>query len=130
LQGLHFVHIGSISGRHTAIVSTDHAGLAFYYGLGKALFFEASDVLQILGKYSNEEHILPGQPPVHQRHARRTNTILVMAPLTPGTAPHPTDAYNGPSSWSLEPLPKTWYRRHRNEDDEQIGRAKFCATLA
>jgi hypothetical protein len=138
LQGSRIVDIGFVAGRHTAIVSADHAGLAFYHSLGKALFFEASDVLRILGKYPNEEHIVPGQPPVHRRRARRTNTVLAMAPLPLGTVPHPTDAYNVTAILTaaklvivgLKPSPKTWYRRHRNEDDEQTGKAKFRAALA
>jgi hypothetical protein len=138
LQGSRIVDIGFVAGRHTAIVSADHAGLAFYHSLGKALFFEASDVLRILGKYPNEEHIVPGQPPVHRRRARRTNTILAMAPLPLGTVPHSTDAYNVTALLTaaklvivgLKPSPKTWYRRHRNEDDEQMGKAKFRAALA
>lgn len=138
LQGSRIVDIGFVAGRHTAIVSADHTGLAFYHSLGKALFFDASDVLRILGKYPNEEHIAPGQPPVHRRRARRTNTILAMAPLPLGTVPHPTDAYNVTALLTaaklvivgLKPSPKTWYRKHRNEDDEQMGKAKFRAALA
>lgn len=138
LQGSRIVDIGFVAGRHTAIVSADHTGLAFYHSLGKALFFDASDVLRILGKYPNEEHIAPGQPPAHRRRARRTNTILAMAPLPLGTVPHPTDAYNVTALLTaaklvivgLKPSPKTWYRKHRNEDDEQMSKAKFRAALA
>jgi hypothetical protein len=138
LQGSRIVSVGFVAGRHTAIVSADHTGLAFYHSLGKALFFDATDVLRILGKYSNEEHVVPGQPPLHRRRARRTNTILAMAPLPLGTVPHPTDAYNITALLTaaklvivgLKPSPKTWYRKHRDEDDEQMGKAKFRAALA
>lgn len=138
LQDSRIVNIGFIAGRHTAIVSADHTGLAFYHSLGKALFFEASDVLRILGKYANEELVVPPQPPVHRRRARRTNTILAMAPLPLGTVPHPTDAYNVTAVLTaaklvivgLKPSPKTWYRKHREEDDGQTGKAKFRASLA
>ena len=138
LQGTRIVNVGFVGGRHTAIVSADHTGLAFYHSLGKALFFEASDVLRILGKYPNEEHVIPGQPPIHRRRARRTNTILAMAPLPLGTVPHPTDVYNVTALLTaaklvivgLKPSPKTWYRKHREEADEQIGKTKFRAALA
>jgi vacuolar protein sorting-associated protein 8 len=138
LQGSRIVNVGFVAGRHTAIFSADHAGLAFYHSLGKALFFEASDVLRILGKYPNEGPIVPGQPPVHRRRARRTNTILAMAPLPLGTVPHPTDAYNVAALLTaaklvivgLKPSPKTWYRKHRDEDDEHMDKAKFRASLA
>jgi vacuolar protein sorting-associated protein 8 len=137
LQGMRIVNVGFVGGRHTAIVSADHTGLAFYHSLGKALFFEASDVLRILGKYPNEDHVIPGQPPIHRRRARRTNTILAMAPLPLGTVPHPTDVYNVTALLTaaklvivgLKPSPKTWYRKHR-EADEQMGKAKFRAALA
>ncbi|KAI0245854.1 hypothetical protein BJV78DRAFT_1259612 [Lactifluus subvellereus] len=81
LQGSRIVSIGFIAGRHTAIVSADQTGLAFYHSLGKALFVEASDVLRILGKYPNGEAVVPGQPPLqqqqqHRRRVRRTNTIF------------------------------------------------------
>jgi vacuolar protein sorting-associated protein 8 len=138
LQGSRIVSICFVAGRHTAIVTADQAGLAFYHSLGKALFFEASDVLRILGKYPNEESVVPGQPPLHRRRARRTNTILAMASLPLGTVPHPTDAYNVTALLTpaklvivgLKPSPKTWYRKHRDEDDEQTGKAKFRAALA
>ncbi|KAH9988437.1 Golgi CORVET complex core vacuolar protein 8-domain-containing protein [Russula compacta] len=143
LQGARIVNIGFVAGRHTAVVSADHTGLAFYHSLGKALFFEASDVLRILGKYPNEEPIamsVPEHPPVHRRRGRRTNTILAMAPLPLGTLSHPTDAYNVTALLTaaklvivgLKPSPKTWYRKHRDEDDEPPtgGKAKFRAALA
>ena len=138
LQGSRIVSIGFVAGRHTAIVSADHTGLAFYHSLGKALFFEASDVLRILGKYANEEAVVPGKPPAHRRRARRTNTILAMAPLPLGTVPHTTDAYNVTALLTaaklvivgLKPSPKTWYRKHREEADEHMGKARFRAALA
>ena len=137
LQGSRIVNVGFVAGRHTAIFSADHAGLAFYHSLGKALFFEASDVLRILGKYPNEGPVVSGQPPVHRRRARRTNTILAMAPLPLGTVPHPTDAYNVAALLTaaklvivgLKPSPKTWYRKHRDEDDGHMDKAKFRASL-
>ena len=138
LEGSRIVNISFVAGRHTAIVTADHAGLAFYHSLGKALFFEASDVLRILGKYPNEESVVLGQPPFHRRRARRTNTILAMSPLPLGTVPHSTDTYNVTALLTaaklvivgLKPSPKTWYRKHRDEDDDQLGKAKFRAALA
>ncbi|KAH9028763.1 Golgi CORVET complex core vacuolar protein 8-domain-containing protein [Lactarius pseudohatsudake] len=138
LEGSRIVNIGFVAGRHTAIVTADHTGLAFYHSLGKALFFDASDVLRILGKYPDEEPVVLGQAPFHRRRARRTNTILAMAPLPLGTVPHPTDTYNVTALLTaaklvivgLKPSPKTWYRKHRGEDDDQMGKGKFRAALA
>ncbi|KAH9054311.1 Golgi CORVET complex core vacuolar protein 8-domain-containing protein [Lactarius vividus] len=138
VEGSRIVNIGFVAGRHTAIVTADQTGLAFYHSLGKALFFDASDVLRILGKYPDEEPVVLGQPPFHRRRARRTNTILAMAPLPLGTVPHPTDTYNVTALLTaaklvivgLKPSPKTWYRKHRGENDDQMGKGKFRAALA
>ncbi|KAG8879103.1 Vacuolar protein sorting-associated protein 8 [Tulasnella sp. 331] len=54
LSGTPITSIGFVGLRHTAIVSADDSGLAFYHSLGKVLFVEANDVLRILGKYPEE----------------------------------------------------------------------------
>ncbi|KIO32276.1 hypothetical protein M407DRAFT_215185 [Tulasnella calospora MUT 4182] len=118
LPGAAVTHIGFVATRHTAIVSADDSGLAFYHSLGKVLFVEANDVLRILGKYP-EDPIVPAKdskPPVEpatpstpttpvqrsvwshphpqQLQKRSHSAILAMAPLPLGTSPHPTDNYN------------------------------------
>lgn len=118
LFGSRIVQLGFVAGRHTAIVSADDQGLAFYHSLGKVLFVDAIDVLRILGKYPEEDPIppitLPKQPfssvgtlkasarnrtgsaspsRPRPRHHRKANTILSMVPLPLGTSPHPTDSY-------------------------------------
>lgn len=66
IRGSRIVSIGFVAGRHTAIVSADVHGLAFYHALGKVLFVEASDVLRILGRYPD-----PQPPPnPHKRDSR------------------------------------------------------------
>ncbi|KAI0029978.1 Golgi CORVET complex core vacuolar protein 8-domain-containing protein [Vararia minispora EC-137] len=144
LEGSRIVSIGFIAGRHTAIVSADQHGLAFYHSLGKVLFVDASDVLRILGKYPDEEALAPptpsngSAPQFRRRRTRKTNTLLGMAPLPLGTVPHATDAYNVIALLTgaklvivgLKPSPKTWYRRHRDEDEERMGKSKFRGTLA
>jgi vacuolar protein sorting-associated protein 8 len=121
LSGSRIVSIGFVGGRHTAVVSADENGLAFYHSLGKVLFVDASDILRILGKYPDQETVVPpprtsSRPrqngsdttrngpraphagPAPERapaRGRRTRyTILGMAPLPLGTSPHPTDLYN------------------------------------
>jgi hypothetical protein len=63
LQGTRIVDIDSVARPHTAIVRAGRTGLAFYHSLGKAPFFDASDVLQILEQCPNKEHTVPEQPP-------------------------------------------------------------------
>jgi len=54
-----------VGARHTAIVSADENGLAFYHSLGKVLFVEANDTLRILGKYpdATPDTALPSKAP-------------------------------------------------------------------
>ncbi|GJE92724.1 WD40 and Vps8 domain-containing protein [Phanerochaete sordida] len=145
LYGSRIVSIGFVAGRHTAVVSADDSGLAFYHSLGKVLFVEASDTLRILGKYPDEadplhEHVAPGVVMHHQfrrRRIRKAHTILSMMPLPLGAAAHPTDAYNLVALLTpvklvvvgLKPSPKTWYRRHREVDDGP-SKSRFKGVLA
>ena len=148
LLGSRIVSIGFVAGRHTAIISADEKGLAFYHSLGKVLFVDASDILRILGRYA-EEDILdstrssprpassPAQRPLNgsapppeplsfRRRRKIRNGILGMAPLPLGTSPHPTDAYNivallTPAKLvivGLKPSAKTWLRRAREGEDD------------
>lgn len=152
LLGSRIVSIGFVGGRHTAIVSADEKGLAFYHSLGKVLFVEASDILRILGKYADDDidsrppgsRPTNGSTPISQplpfrRRRKSRNTILAMAPLPLGTAPHPTDIYNiiamlTPTKLvivGLKPSAKTWLRRHREEDeDAPKTRSRWKGTLA
>lgn len=156
LQGSRIVNIGFIAGRHTAIVSADEHGLAFYHSLGKVLFVEASDILRILGKYP-EANTLPApqtvvsssvsrsgalaipNPSISRRRKSRY-TILAMIPLPLGTSPHATDAYNviallTPTKLvvvALKPTPKTWFKCPREVDEggSWKSRSKWKGTMA
>lgn len=145
LYGSRIVSIGFVAGRHTAVVSADDSGLAFYHSLGKVLFVEASDTLRILGKYPDEADPLsdptaPGmllQHPFRRRRMRKVHAILSMMPLPLGTSAHPTDEYNLVALLTpvklvvvgLKPSPKTWYRRHRDADDGSP-KSRFKGVLA
>ncbi|QRV79421.1 vacuolar protein sorting-associated protein 8 [Ceratobasidium sp. AG-Ba] len=136
LAGTPVTHVGFVGARHTAIVSADSAGLAFYHSLGKVLFVEASDVVRILGKYPS-----PGEGPVGPApeaplrpdakgkgkavdrvtgRAMTATSALSIASLPLGTALHSTDSYLiqaliTPAKMiivGLKPTPKTWLRRH------------------
>ncbi|KAI0675421.1 Golgi CORVET complex core vacuolar protein 8-domain-containing protein [Trametes maxima] len=141
LAGSRIVSIGFVAGRHTALVSADDGGLAFYHSLGKVFFVDASDILRILGKYPDED--APDAPPAlghrfRRRKSRKPTTILSMAPLPLGTCSHPTDTYNLVALLTpiklvivgLKPSPKTWYRRHRESDEEVASKSRFKGTLA
>ncbi|KAI0750478.1 hypothetical protein C8Q74DRAFT_371122 [Fomes fomentarius] len=55
LAGSRIVSIGFIAGQHTALVSVDHSGLAFYHSLGKVFFVDGTDIFRVLGKYPDED---------------------------------------------------------------------------
>jgi hypothetical protein len=148
LLGSRIVSIGFVAGRHTAVVSADEKGLAFYHSLGKVLFVDASDILRILGKYAERDMVdsarnsphPPGSPtrrpqngvapvlePTSFRRRRKIRSgILSMAPLPLGTSPHPTDAYNIVAMLTpaklvivgLKPTAKTWLKRPREGEED------------
>jgi len=146
--------MGFVAGRHTAIVSADDHGLAFFHSLGKVLFVEASDILRILGRYPEVPHpsaslktplvsssvptFSPATDAPQRRRARFT--VLSMAPLPLGTAPHPTDAYNVVALLTptklvvigLKPTPRTWFKcpREIDEGGSWKSRSKWIGTLA
>lgn len=133
LVGSKIISIGFIAGRHTAIVSADDHGLAFFHSLGKVLFVEASDILRILGRYPDPP--LSGTPskappagssPSPDEALRRGRyTVLTMAPLPLGTSQHATDTYNiiamlTPTKLvvvGLKPTPRTWFKCPRQVDE-------------
>lgn len=130
LLGSKIVHLGFVGARHTAIVSADDIGLAFYHSLGKVFFIEANDVIRILGNYPISHPSLSPQPPAQSRRLprqnRKTSTILAMMALPIAASPHPTDAFNIVALLTplklvivgLKPSPKTWYRHHRGQDED------------
>ncbi|KAJ7462355.1 Golgi CORVET complex core vacuolar protein 8-domain-containing protein [Mycena galericulata] len=149
LRGSRIVSIGFVAGRHTALVTADEHGLAFYHSLGKVLFVEASDILRILGKYPDEESVpsslpdngtLPPTPVTPRRRRKNRYTVLAMMPLPLGVAPHPTDAYNviallTPSKLvvvGLKPTPKTWFKCPRAVDgvDDPNSKARWKGAIA
>lgn len=157
--GSRIVALGFIGSRHTAIVSADNQGLAFYHSLGKVLFMDAVDVLRILGKYPDEEPPLAPLPlkhvvnsngsadpstdgvtprPMVHRQSRKPATMLSMLPLPLGTIAHPTDSYQLVALLTpiklvivgLKPTAKTWFRRHREGDDIEGKRSRWRGCLS
>ncbi|KAK0460978.1 Golgi CORVET complex core vacuolar protein 8-domain-containing protein [Desarmillaria tabescens] len=133
IQGSRIVNVGFVAGRHTAIVTADEHGLAFYHSLGKMLFIEASDILRILGKYQLDP--LPssnGSPLTSITHRKSRYSILSMMPLPLGTTSHPTDAYNIVALLTstklvivgLKPTPKTWFKCPRVVEQGDLPRTK------
>jgi len=153
LQGSKIISIGFVGERHTALVSADNRGLAFYHSLGKVLFVEAPDILRILGRYpdrlplntSPKTPLTASSVPAHapavdtvQRKKSRY-TVLAMAPLPPGVGSHATDNYHivallTPTKLvvvGLKPTPRTWFKSPRELDEGGSGRkSQRIGTLA
>ena len=115
LSGSAIVHIGFIGLRHTAIVTADNKGLAFYHALGKILGVSSNDTLRLLGKYPQYEH----EDELGLGDGKKRNTIFQLSPLPLGPRPHAADestfvAMITPSKLvlvGLKPSPRTWYRK-------------------
>ncbi|KAF8578041.1 hypothetical protein K439DRAFT_1639240 [Ramaria rubella] len=160
IEGSRIISLGFVGARHTAIVSADESGLAFYHSLGKVLFVEATDTLRILGKYPDAEEnssltqngketkklrvngeSANSTDPAGPRpwKPRKGSTILAMASLPLGTSVHPTENYNLVALLTsaklvivgLRPSPRTWFRRHRdNSNDSLSNSSKWRGCLA
>lgn len=121
IKGARILSVCFVGARHTAIVSADGNGLAFYHSLGKVLFVEATDTLRILGKYpdpagditlsrnvkeppkgsslsingGHHEGDIPANPARPRPwKPRKGSTILAMTSLPLGNSAHPIENYN------------------------------------
>lgn len=153
LHGSRINQLSFVGSRHTAIVSADENGLAFYHSLGKVLFVAANDVLRILGNYPEENpsprpnpktlqnnKSTPGsgpstsfvfpKPPRHRKSA----PILAMQslPVAVSSPTHPVDSFQVIALLTpikivivgLKPAPRTWYRRHRGDEFDDDNKDK------
>ncbi|GAK65842.1 lateendosome to vacuole transport-family protein [Moesziomyces antarcticus] len=126
LSGSAIVHMGFVGLRHTAIVSADNKGLAFYHALGKVLGVSSNDTLRLLGKYPQYEH----EDELGLADARSRSVIFQLTPLPLGPRPHAADettfiAMITPAKMvlvGLKPTPRTWYRKvHTTKHAEKGG---------
>ncbi|KAJ7703147.1 Golgi CORVET complex core vacuolar protein 8-domain-containing protein [Mycena rosella] len=92
LRGSRIVSIGFVAGRHTALVTADEHGLAFYHSLGKVLF--------------NRYTILAMMPLPLGVAPHPTDAYNVIALLTPTKL----------VVVGLKPTPKTWFKCPRAVD--------------
>ena len=141
LEGSRIVSIAFVAGRHTALVSADDRGLAFFHSLGKVFFVDASDILRILGRYPE---VPDSKEPSASLKKKNDNyaryTILAMSSLPLGTAAYPTDSYHivallTPTKLvvvSLRPTPRTWFKipREAQEGGQSKSRSKWIGFLA
>jgi hypothetical protein len=88
IQGSRIVSVGFVAGRHTAVITADEHGLAFYHSLGKVLFVEAPDILRILGKYPPEEPKEMVQPPSRTSSEAASSQALISNRTSQWHIPH------------------------------------------
>ncbi|MBW0497198.1 hypothetical protein O181_036913 [Austropuccinia psidii MF-1] len=117
LLGHKIIHLGFIGARHTAIISADETGLAFYHTLGQVLGLISADAIRILGKYPDSISNLPknlqnlnNNNYNYNNHIRQFSDVSVISssrgmkprkptkifgasPLPLGTTPHLTDGH-------------------------------------
>jgi hypothetical protein len=118
------LHIGFVGQRHTAIVSADEHGRAFWSSLGRVLGVDSSDVVRMLGSYPQTD-----TPP------SKTSTLFAAPPLPLGASAHPTDSFQlaallTPSKLvvvGLKPSARTWFRRLRGTEGGVDGGYAGCA---
>lgn len=123
LEGTCIRHIDFIGARHTAIVSSDDRGLAFFHHLGQVLGLANTNVVRIIGRYPMNQAELEAPPPAlpslstfldtqdsttnaktllsEARHSQQQEpsskpvpSVSGLAPLPLGPQAHETDSYS------------------------------------
>lgn len=122
LEGSNILHVGFVGTRHTAVLTADDCGLAFYHSLGRIFGVASNDTLRILGRYPERP-----SPPVGStngsagpgKRKRQSPPILSMSPLPLGPVDHPSNALHYVALATahkvvvvgLKPNARTWYRK-------------------
>ena len=138
-------HLGFVGARHTAIVSADDHGLAFFHSLGQVLGLANTDVVRILGQYPETQQPAPALPELRLHNESQGDTLLAdapistskqklsplvfdMAPLPLGPVADVTDTFSlvaiiTPTKIivvGLKPTPRTWWRALQKNDAAQV----------
>jgi hypothetical protein len=145
LSGTSITHLAFVGRRHTAIVSGDETGRAFWWSLGKVMGVESNDVIRLLGTSLVNEvsgslnpatHILPRtDSPTSKAKLTKDHDLFVASPLPVGKNDHPADTFGMIALLTdsklmivgLKPSARTWYRRSRQADGGRTGKMIGCA---
>ncbi len=134
--GSRILHVDFVGKRHTAIISGDEYGRAFWWSLGKVMGVESNDVVRLLGSYEPVPGKGVGGGPSDRR--RKTPTLIAATPLPLGSTSHGTDTFTLTALMTqsklvivgLKPSPRTWFRRARPADEVHKGRLAGAVWLA
>jgi WD40 repeat protein len=144
LIGTAITHLAFVGRRHTAIVTGDESGRAFWWSLGKVVGVESNDVIRLLGTAS------PASRPANRglepgtafrtigdtsNRASRDQDLFAASPLPVGSEEHPSDNFGMIALLTgaklviagLKPSARTLYRRSRQADGGRFGKAIGCA---
>ncbi|SCV69958.1 BQ2448_1352 [Microbotryum intermedium] len=135
LIGSKILHLAFVGARHTAVVSSDETGLAFYHSLGKVLMLASTDIIRMLGRYPDP----PGFSTTNDARAsinKRPSTILDLAPLPLGPAQHASDAQSlvailTPTKLvvvGLKPTPRTWWRSIPAKSEDETNGLDYASS--
>lgn len=145
LSGTSITHLAFVGRRHTAIVSGDETGRAFWWSLGKVMGVESNDVIRLLGNvFVNKipgnmnpaNHILPRSDSSRPKaKATKDHDLFAASPLPVGKTDHPSDIFGMIALLTdsklmivgLKPSARTWYRRSRQADGGRTGKMIGCA---
>jgi hypothetical protein len=154
LVGTKIVDIDFVGKRHTAVVTSDETGRAFWWSLGKVMGVESNDVVRLLGGVPDvlaTGNPLNGSgastPELASQAGQNTSvsagkvkgpTLFAGRVLPLGETEHPSatyllTAFLTPSKLvivGLKPTPRIWYRRSRGlEGGDQARRVGCLAWL-
>ncbi|KAJ9124237.1 hypothetical protein QFC22_001036 [Naganishia vaughanmartiniae] len=145
LSGTSVTHLAFVGRRHTAIVSGDETGRAFWWSLGKVMGVESNDIIRLLGtslvnkvpgSLNPASHIIP-RPDSSRSKAKssKDHDLFAASPLPVGKHDHPSDTFGMIALLTdsklmivgLKPSARTWYRRSRQADGGRTGKMIGCA---
>ncbi|KAM0789534.1 hypothetical protein ACM66B_000349 [Microbotryomycetes sp. NB124-2] len=149
LAGARILHLSFVGARHTAIVSSDDAGLAFYHSLGRVLMLASTDIIRMLGQYPDSAALDSSNAASPLPRTKKPSTIFDMAALPLGPGSHPSDSHSlialiTPTKLvvvGLKPKPRTWWRamprkdnfdtrRNQGQDFAQMGVLTWLPSVA
>lgn len=143
-------HLGFVGARHTAIISSDDRGLAFYHSLGQVLGLANTDIVRISGQYPEAEDDSPMPVPdivssadvgqntllgniakSHQAPRQKQSFLFDISPLPIGPISHFTDSLNLCALATtnkvliatLKTPAKTWWKALRKDQSEKATQA-------
>ncbi|KAJ9094180.1 hypothetical protein QFC19_008031 [Naganishia cerealis] len=145
LSGTAITQLAFVGRRHTAIVSGDETGRAFWWSLGKVMGVESNDVIRllgnsleakVLGEHNSADQITPRSDSSRiKAKSNKDHDLFVASPLPVGKNAHPSDIFGMIALLTdsklmivgLKPSARTWYKRSRQADGGRSGRMIGCA---